>query len=89
MYHRVCVILSKNFRKIKVKHGFGKTIYIFVLQKSVFGGSAWQLNSLRNEFYLHQFYKEQPDLNLRNMDVREELKNVLRFWLDLGVAGFR
>ena len=73
----VCVILYKNFKKI------------FLLQKSVFGGSAWQLNSLRNEFFLHQFYKEQPDLNLRNMDVREELKNVLRFWLDLGVAGFR
>ena len=38
---------------------------------------------------MHQFYKEQPDLNLRNPIVRNELKNVLEFWLDLGVAGFR
>ena len=73
----------------KKKKCFLFTYCLSILQKSVFGGSAWQFNSLRNEFYLHQFYKEQPDLNLRNVDVREELKNVLRFWLDLGVAGFR
>ena len=59
------------------------------LQKSVFGGSAWQWNCQRNAYYLHQFYKEQPDLNLRNTNVRNELKKVLEFWLDLGVAGFR
>ena len=58
-------------------------------QKSVFGGSAWQWSSTRQAFYLHQFYKEQPDLNLRNRNVREELKNVLKFWLDIGVSGFR
>ena len=56
---------------------------------SVFGGSAWQWDDMRKEFYLHQFYKEQPDLNLRNAQVREKLKQVLQFWLDLGVAGFR
>ena len=56
---------------------------------SVFGGSAWQYNETRKEYYLHQFYKEQPDLNLRNPLVVEELKNVLRFWLNLGVSGFR
>ena len=57
--------------------------------KSVFGGTVWHWNSSRNAFYLHQFYKEQPDLNLRNVNVRRELKNVLKFWLDIGVAGFR
>ena len=56
---------------------------------SVFGGSAWQYNEARKEYYLHQFYKEQPDLNLRNPKVVLELEKVLRFWLDLGVAGFR
>ncbi len=55
----------------------------------MFGGSAWQWSEKRGEFYLHQFYKEQPDMNLRNPAVKEELKSVLRFWLDLGVDGFR
>ena len=58
-------------------------------QRSVFGGSAWHFNETRNQYYLHQFYKEQPDLNLRNHLVVLELQKVLRFWLDLGVAGFR
>ena len=39
--------------------------------------------------YLHQFYPEQPDLNLRNEDVKKELKDIMKFWLDLGVDGFR
>ena len=39
--------------------------------------------------YLHQFYEQQPDLNLRNADVKEELKDIMKFWLDLGVDGFR
>ena len=56
---------------------------------SVFGGSAWHYNEIRQEYYLHQFYKEQPDLNLRNPVVVLELLKVLRFWLDIGVAGFR
>ena len=57
--------------------------------KSVFGGSAWQWDNERKEYFLHQFYKEQPDLNLRNENVRKELRETLRFWLNLGVAGFR
>lgn len=56
---------------------------------SVFGGSAWTLDNTTGQYYLHQFYKEQPDLNLRNNEVKEELKKVLRFWLDKGVDGFR
>ena len=56
---------------------------------SVHGGSAWTYDSTTKQYYLHQFRKEQPDLNLRNDEVKEELKKVLRFWLDKGVDGFR
>ena len=47
------------------------------------------MNEARGEYYLHQFYSEQPDLNLRNPKVVAQLKEVLAFWLDLGVDGFR
>lgn len=43
---------------------------------------------MRNQYYYHQFVKEQPDLNYRNPQVHEEMKNVLRFWMDKGVYGF-
>ena len=56
---------------------------------SIFGGSAWQWNESRQQYYLHTFLKEQPDLNWDNPAVRQEMKRVLRFWLDLGVDGFR
>ncbi|XP_071037398.1 alpha-glucosidase isoform X3 [Parasteatoda tepidariorum] len=56
---------------------------------SVFDGSAWTWNGVRKQFYFHQFLPEQPDLNYRNPLVREEAKNVLRFWLNKGVDGFR
>ncbi len=56
---------------------------------SVFGGSAWQYDPASGEYYLHSFFKEQPDLNWEHPRVREDMKNVLRFWLDLGVDGFR
>ncbi|XP_032881412.1 neutral and basic amino acid transport protein rBAT [Amblyraja radiata] len=56
---------------------------------SLFGYSAWQYDEVRGQCYLHQFLKEQPDLNYRNTDVQEEMKNVLRFWLKKGVDGFR
>lgn len=54
-----------------------------------FGGSAWQWNEIRQQYYLHQFHRKQPDLNYRNPAVVEAMKNVLRFWLDKGVDGFR
>ena len=57
--------------------------------QSVFGGSAWTFNQERGQYYLHQFYKEQPDLNLRNDAVVKELEDVMKFWLDQGVDGFR
>ncbi|XP_042857796.1 maltase A3-like isoform X2 [Penaeus japonicus] len=56
---------------------------------SVFRGSAWTWVEERQQFYYHQFLAKQPDLNYRNERVREEMKNVLRFWLDKGVDGFR
>ncbi|XP_049857638.1 uncharacterized protein LOC126340110 [Schistocerca gregaria] len=51
--------------------------------------SAWQWVEARQQYYLHQFHYKQPDLNYRNPVVLEEMKNVLRFWLDKGVDGFR
>ena len=56
---------------------------------AVFGGPAWTFHSDRGQFYLHQFLPGQPDLNYRNPAVLDEMKNVIRFWLDLGVDGFR
>ncbi|XP_023936884.2 maltase A1-like isoform X2 [Bicyclus anynana] len=56
---------------------------------SSFRGSAWQYHEVRGQYYLHQFVIGQPDLNYRNNVVQEEMKNVLRFWLDKGVSGFR
>lgn len=56
---------------------------------SVFRGSAWEWHEGRQEYYLHQFHKKQPDFNFRNPVVREEMNNVLRFWLEKGVDGFR
>ncbi|XP_071453968.1 maltase 1-like [Hetaerina americana] len=52
------------------------------------GGSAWEYNEKRKEFYLHQFSKGQADLNFHNEKVLEEMLNIFTFWLDLGVAGF-
>lgn len=56
---------------------------------STFPGSAWEYNEERGEFYLHLYAKEQPDLNHDNPAVREAIKSVMRFWLDMGVDGFR
>ncbi|MCE1255573.1 MAG: alpha-glucosidase [Anaerolineae bacterium] len=57
--------------------------------QSVFGGSAWQYDSQTQEYYLHLFYKEQPDVNWRNPDLRQAMLDVFKFWLDKGVDGFR
>ena len=56
---------------------------------SNFEGKAWQWDELRQEYYLHVFAIKQPDLNMDNPLVREEVKKILRFWLDMGVDGFR
>jgi alpha-glucosidase len=56
---------------------------------SIFGGSAWQWDGERMQYYLHNFLKEQPDLNFHNPDVQEALLSMARFWLERGVDGFR
>ena len=56
---------------------------------SIFGGSAWQFDPRRRQYYLHNFLTEQPDLNFHEPQVVEALLGVMRFWLDRGVDGFR
>ncbi len=63
--------------------------WLNVVKVSVFRYSAWEYREERGQFYLHQFVVGQPDLNYRNPKVLEEMKDVFRFWLDLGVDGFR
>jgi len=53
------------------------------------GGSAWTMDERTGQYYLHNFLPEQPDLNWWNEDVRAAFDDILRFWLDRGVAGFR
>jgi glycosidase len=56
---------------------------------SDFGGSAWEWDEATGQYYLHAFLKEQPDLNWRNPEVRSAMFEVMRFWFDRGVDGFR
>ena len=57
--------------------------------KAVFGGPAWTLDEESGQYYLHNFLPQQPDLDWWNDDVREAFDEILRFWFDRGVAGFR
>ena len=56
---------------------------------SIFGGSAWQFDSRRQQYYLHNFLTSQPDLNFHNREVRKANLANMRFWLELGVDGYR
>ncbi len=56
---------------------------------SVFGGSGWTFDDQTKQYYFHSFLPQQPDLNWRNPEVREEMFSVLKFWLNRGVDGFR
>ena len=56
---------------------------------STFQGKAWEYCKEIDKYYLHVFAKKQPDLNMDNPKVRQEVKDILRFWLDMGVDGFR
>jgi len=56
---------------------------------SHFGGPAWTLDEASGQYYLHLFLPEQPDLNWRNPAVKREFEEILRFWLDRGIDGFR
>lgn len=57
--------------------------------ESIFKGSAWELDEKTEEYYLHLFTKKQPDLNWENKDVRNEIYNMINWWLDKGIDGFR
>lgn len=56
---------------------------------SKFGGNAWQLDEQTKQYYLHLFAKEQADLNWENPKVRDQVKNIISFWAEKGVDGFR
>jgi oligo-1,6-glucosidase len=57
--------------------------------EAAFSGSAWTFNEATNEYYLHMFSKKQPDLNWENPKVRQEVFDLMHFWLKKGVGGFR
>jgi oligo-1,6-glucosidase len=57
--------------------------------KSTFSGSAWQFDENTGEYYLHIFSKKQPDLNWENPKLRQEVYDMMKFWLDKGIDGFR
>ena len=56
---------------------------------AVFGGRAWEWNPTRGQYYMHNFLAAQPDLNFHNPDVQQAVLDVMRFWLERGVDGFR
>lgn len=56
---------------------------------SIFGGPAWEWDETRQQYYLHAFLREQPDLNWRNPEVKAAMFDAVRFWLERGVDGFR
>lgn len=56
---------------------------------SVFGGTAWRWDAGRRQYYFHSFFSGQPDLNMHNPAVQQQVLSDMRFWLDMGVAGFR
>lgn len=57
--------------------------------RSIFSGSAWQLDEASGQYYLHLFSKRQPDLNWENSQVRKEVYDMMNFWLEKGIGGFR
>jgi alpha-glucosidase len=57
--------------------------------ESIFGGSTWEYDKATGQYYYHIFYKEQPDLNWANPELRKAMHDVVRFWLDHGASGFR
>ena len=57
--------------------------------RSMFGGTVWEKVPGRDEVYLHVFHKKQPDLNWENEEVRKELYDMVNWWLEKGIAGFR
>ncbi|VIF69599.1 trehalose-6-phosphate hydrolase TreA [Clostridioides difficile] len=92
-------IENEWFKKALKGDEYYKDFYIFKNSKedksaptnweSKFGGNAWEFVEEFNQYYLHLFDKTQADLNWENPNVRKELKNILKFWIDKGIKGFR
>ena len=57
--------------------------------ESIFGGSAWEFDETTNEYFLHLFSRRQPDLNWENKEVRQKVYEMINWWLDKGIDGFR
>lgn len=57
--------------------------------KSIFGGSAWEFDPQTKQYYLHQFSKQQPDLNWQNPELRKAIYEMMNFWIEKGIGGFR
>ncbi|MCB5058044.1 glucan 1,6-alpha-glucosidase DexB [Streptococcus mutans] len=57
--------------------------------ESIFGGSAWQYDDKSDQYYLHFFSKKQPDLNWENANLRQKIYDMMNFWIDKGIGGFR
>jgi len=57
--------------------------------QATFGGGAWELDEATKQYYLHTFLVEQPDLNWRNPSVKQAAEDIARYWLEMGVDGFR
>lgn len=75
------------------KHSKYRDFYIWRDQpndiESIFGGSAWEFDEATNQYYFHLFTKEQPDLNWDNPTLRKTIYEMINWWLDKGIAGFR
>ena len=57
--------------------------------KSTFSGSAWQYDEISGQYYLHLFSKKQPDLNWENAEMRNKIYDMMNFWINKGIGGFR
>ncbi|MBO1089318.1 glycoside hydrolase family 13 protein [Enterococcus hirae] len=57
--------------------------------RSIFSGSAWQFDETTSQYYLHLYSKKQPDLNWENPHLRQEIYQMMNFWIDKGIGGFR
>ncbi len=86
--------LHKWFEKSKLREGKYTDFYIWKDSipnnwKGCFGGSAWEFDKTRGQYYLHSFLKEQPDLNWHDEQCRKAIFDEVRYYLDKGVDGFR
>jgi oligo-1,6-glucosidase len=82
---------SRNSKYYKYYHWWSKEKGTPPKRYSLFdeNADAWRFNEATNSYYLHYFSRKQPDLNWENPELRNEMYDVMKFWLDKGVAGFR